>query len=376
MKMKICIISTSAIPVPPESYSGLEALMGWLTMEFVKHGHDVTLITTKGSEWDGSHPIVKDGKQIATMTVLGTIEPSWNAADEKEHYQIYRHILEKEFGDGNNSVVLDNTWFCYSYFSKQEYPSMNIVHTHHGMLGFRHPPPNIIHPRFVGLSNGHAHYLSSGLNIPVRVIHNGIPLPQYDDDNSFDPFQHKGEYLLSLNRITAEKGIHDAIDVAIQNKQKIVVVGDDTHVVDQNYVHQIIERCRNSNGLAQYLGLVDNPTKNTLIENCRALIACPKNSWVEASGLYVFEGLARYKPFLGTTGTLFKHGYNDVIQNGVNGFLAESPAELSKHILEIDAIDPFVCRKTVEQGYTKEIMAQRYLDTCQKIIDNDSSAFW
>jgi glycosyltransferase involved in cell wall biosynthesis len=373
--MKICIISTSAIPVPPESYSGLEALMGWLTMEFVKNGHDVTLITTKGSEWEGQHPIVKDGQQIATMNVLGTIEPSWNGADEFDHYKTYKHILEKEFGDGNNSVVLDNTWFCYSYLSKEKYPSMNIVHTHHGMIGFKTPPP-VRHPRFVGLSNGHAHYISSGLNIPVRVIHNGIPLPQYDDEK-FDPFQHKGDYLLSLNRITAEKGIHDAIDVAISNKQKIVVVGDDTHVVDQNYVNQIIERCRNSNGLATYLGLVDNQTKNTLIEGCRALIACPKNSWVEASGLYVFEGLARYKPFLGTTGTLFKHGYNDVIQNGVNGFLAQTPAELStKYVLEIDSIDPFVCRETVEKGFTKEIMSHNYLTLCEKIINKDSDSFW
>ena len=57
--LKILIISSAAIPAPIiDSYGGLEALAGWLTMEFAKNGHDVTLVTTKGSEWAGTHPIM------------------------------------------------------------------------------------------------------------------------------------------------------------------------------------------------------------------------------------------------------------------------------------------------------------------------------
>lgn len=370
--MKICIISSAAIAVPPESYSGLEALMGWLTTEFVKHGHDVTLITTKGSSWAGTHPIMSGDKQIATMNVVETIEPSWNALDEEPHYHSYKNLLEKEF-ISEDSVVLDSTWFCHSYLSKMKFPQMNLVHIHHGLLGF-HSAPSVLHQRFLGLSTYHANYMSTVLKIPCRHVHNGIPLVQFPED--YDPSSNKGNYLLSLNRFTSEKGIHDSIDIAVATNTPIILVGDDTKVVDQRYVNQIIERCRHSNGLATYYGLVDNNTKNRLIQGCKALIACPTVNWQEAFGLYVIEGLSCYKPFLGTRGGLFKHGYNDFIQNGYNGFLADNPEQLKQYVEKIDDIDMRNCRQTVVDNFTKEKMAERYLSLFTKIVEKDNSSFW
>lgn len=371
--MKILIISSAALPVPPPDYAGLEALMGWLMMEFAKAGHDITLVTTKGSSLEGNHPIMRDKEQIATLRVIGTVEPNWYGEGEQAHYLAYRNILEKEFSSGEDNIVLDSTWLCYSYLSKQAFPNMNLLHIHHGMLGFKTPPP-IMFPRFIGLSNGHAHYMSSNLNIPVRVFHNGIPLIQFPD--GYEPEKNRGDYLLSLNRITDEKGIMDSIDIAIATNTKIKIVGDDTHVVSQEFVNQVIERCRHSNGLAQYYGLVDNGTKNQLLLNCKALISCPKNTWIEAFGLMCVEGLNYYKPFLGLTGTLFKHGYNDIIQNGVNGFLTQTPEELKQCVEKLDDINPNNCRQTVEQNFTKEIMSARYLSVFEKILQGDRTTFW
>jgi glycosyltransferase involved in cell wall biosynthesis len=44
------------------------------------------------------------------------------------------------------------------------------------------------------------------------------------------------EYFLSLNRILHEKGIHNAIDIAIETKNRIKILGDDIHGVDSLYV--------------------------------------------------------------------------------------------------------------------------------------------
>lgn len=367
--MKILIISSAAVPAPvKDGYGGLEAICGWLCMEFAKQGHDVTMLTTKGSSWEGDHPITRDGQQIANMRVIGTVEPSWTLDGEIEHYNTYKNLLEKEFSSGNE-VVIDHTWWCFSYLSKQRFPLMNILHTHHGMLGFRSPPP-VLHPRFVGLSTYHAQYVSNALNVPCRHIHNGIPLVQFPPD--YDPSIDKGDYLLSLNRITDEKGIHDAIDVAISTNTPIKIVGDDTKVVSQNYVNNIIERCKASNGLAQFHGLVDTGTKNALILKCKALISCPKQTWMEAFGLYAVEGMAYYKPILALT----NGGLNDIVQHGVNGFLAPNTEQLKNYVSQLDNIDPKNCRATVEQRFTKEIMAQNYLTLCQKILDKDPTVDW
>lgn len=363
------IISSAALPAPVEDgYGGLELLTGLLTLEFAKNGHDVTLVTTKGSRWEGEHPIMADGKQIATMKVIGTVNPAWTGNQELEHYKIYRDLLEREYS-GPESIVLDSTWFCYSYLSKQQFPQMNLLHVHHGLLGFHTSPP-VLYPRFLGLSTYHAHYMSNVLNIPVRYVHNGIPLVQFPAD--YNPSSDKGDYLLSLNRITSEKGIHNAIDAAISTNTPIKVVGDDTHVIDQKYVNDIIERCRNSNGLAKYYGLVDVATKNTLIRKCKALIATPQPTWMEAFGLAAIEGQSYYKPVL----ALNNGGLNDIITHGVNGFLAPNPETLKGYIYQLDSIDPRKCRENVETRFTKEIMSSRYLEIFQKILEHDNTMYW
>ena len=53
-------------------------------------------------------------------------------------------------------------------------------------------------------------------------------LVQFPPD--YDPSLDKGDYLLSLNRISKEKGIHDVLDIAIATNSKIIIVGDDTKV--------------------------------------------------------------------------------------------------------------------------------------------------
>lgn len=379
------VIGTSAIPSPPpdDGYSGLERITAWQTFEFAKAGHDVTLVTTKGSPWEGTHPIMDGDKQIATMTVVGTINPTWDGSKEKDHYDIYKNILEKEFSneprnntsdnytkDPGETIVLDNTWWPHCYESMQKYPKMNCLHVHHGLLGWSTPPPLVLHPRMLGLSTHHAHYMSTVLNIPVRHVHNGIPLTEFPE--GYDPLKTRGDYILSLNRITAEKGIHDSIDIAVANRIPIIVAGDDTKVQSQEYVNNIIERCRHSNGLAQYMGLVDNKTKNQLLQQCKAVISCPSPQWMEAFGLYAVEAMNFYKPVI----ALSNGGLKDIIQHGVNGFIADNPEILKQFVPRLDDIDPYLCRKTVEDKFSTTVMGQNYLNMFQKIIDKSPDSYW
>ncbi|MGB6533171.1 MAG: hypothetical protein WBF33_34200, partial [Candidatus Nitrosopolaris sp.] len=43
---------------------------------------------------------------------------------------------------------------------------------------------------------------------------------------TYNIINHATKHLLSLNRITPEKGIEDAIDLAIETESQIKVVGD------------------------------------------------------------------------------------------------------------------------------------------------------
>jgi glycosyltransferase involved in cell wall biosynthesis len=355
------------MPAPPEGYGGLEAIAAWVAMEAAKRGHQVFLITTKGSAWEGNWNLEEAGVPKGTLSVLSTIPPNWYGNSERQHYLTYRTFLEKEFGEGQG-VVWENDWFHYGYLSAKSFPKMKMISTHHGMIGFRTPPPVLL-PRMVGLSKPHSHLISQTLNIPCRYVWNGIPMPDIKDYT-------QGNYLLSLNRITDEKGIHDCIDVAMQAKTPIVIAGDDTHVVSQQYVHQIIQRCRTSGALASYLGLVDMNTRNELLKNCKAVIGCPKPTWMEGFGLYAVEAMAYGKPVL----ALANGGLTDIIQQGKTGFMSagtySTPNDLVQYVDRLGDIKPEDCRVRVEQEFSAQRMTDRYLEMFEGVMNDDPAYQW
>jgi glycosyltransferase involved in cell wall biosynthesis len=327
----------------------------------------VTLIAAKGSskgreEW----------QLPSSLDIVETIEPSWEGATaEESHYLMYKELLEKEYGNGRG-IVWDNTWHCFSYLSAKRFPKMKIIHTNHGTVEWQKVPVNQLqYPRYIGLSRVHAKYMSSILGRPVRYVHHGIPLPIMDKTKSIDN-NNKGDYLLSVNRIVREKGIEDSIDLAVKTRNSMKIAGDDIHVPDLSYVQMIRDKCRNTNGLAEYFGLVDNKTKSKLIKECKAVIACPKPTWIEAFGLYAVEANAYGKPVL----ALANGGLNDIIVNQTNGFLGKSLQELERYVDKVHECSPQSCRDRVEKLFTDEIMIKNYLQIFERVMVDDSAFRW
>lgn len=382
--MKICIISSAAIPAFPDPnlYSGLEVVISNLAAELAKRKHEVYVQSSKGSTMKGTWEYEDDEthEKLGTMEVIETVPSSWDGIAEFNHFLAYKDWIVEKFGDGQG-IVLDSTWQMFGYFmvggfhgqylggklDVDAHPNMKILHLHHGMPNAQSRPPRVKYPRLLGLSRAHAQLLSQVMKTPARHMWNGIPMPDVKQEDCTDD-----GYLLSLNRITDEKGIHDSINIAVENNMKIIVAGDDIRVRDQDYVARIVEMCRNSGGLAKYHGSIDNNTKNELLKHCSAVISCPVNTWMEGFGLNVVEGLSYYKPFIGTA----NGGHMDIIEHGKQGFLGTTPAEISSFVPRIGEIDKAECRKRVEAEFTVERMAARYEDLFHKVMTDDISARW
>ena len=341
----------------------------WVSKNMASKGHDVTLISARGSslsEGEGRG----EGEPSSNLNIIETIEPSWKGTvAEEAHFLMYKELLEKEYGSGNG-IVWDNTWHCFSYLSKRKFPKMKIIHTNHGTIEWQKVPVKQLQfPRYIGLSRLHAKYMSSILEIPVKYVHHGIPLPQIEETKYN---KKNGDYLLSINRIVREKGIEDSIDLAVRTKNSIKIAGDDIHVPDLSYVQMIRKKCENTNGLAEYLGLVDNKTKIELIKKCKAVIACPKPTWIEAFGLYAIEANAYGKPVL----AIANGGLNDIIVNQTNGFLAKTPRELQGYIEKIYECSPESCRHRVEKLFTDEIMTKNYIHIFEGVMKDEHEFRW
>ena len=178
--------------------------------------------------------------------------------------------------------------------------------------------------------------------------------------------------LLSINRIVKEKGIEDSIRLAVKTRNALKIAGDDIHVSDLSYVQMIKEKCQNTDGLVEYIGLVDNKTKTELIKICKAVIACPKPTWIEAFGLYAVEAYAYGKPVL----ALANGGLNDIIVNQTNVFLAKTYKELQGYVEKICECSPESCRRRVEEYFTDEIMSKNYLQIFERVIEDDPTFRW
>ena len=338
----------------------------WASKNMASKAHDVTLISARGSSVGKG-----GGGQSSNLNVIETIEPSWEGtAAEEAHYLMYKELLEKEYGSGNG-IVWDNTWHCFSYLSAKKFPKMKIIHTNHGIIERQKVPVKQLRfPRFIGLSRLHAKYMSSVLKIPVRYVHHGIPLPLVEETKNNN--NANGDYLLSINRIVREKGIEDSIDLAVRTRNTIKIAGDDIHVPDPSYVQMIREKCQNTDGLAEYFGLIDNKTKIELIKKCKAVVACPKPTWMEAFGLYAVEANAYGKPVL----ALSNGGLNDIIVNQTNGFLAKTPRELQGYVEKVYQCSPESCRHRVEKLFTDEIMTKNYLHIFERVMEDKPAFRW
>ena len=338
----------------------------WVSKNMASKAHDVTLISARGSSVDKG-----GGGLSSNLNVIETIEPSWEGtAAEEAHYLMYKELLEKEYGSGNG-IVWDNTWHCFSYLSAKKFPKMKIIHTNHGIIERQKVPVKQLRfPRYIGLSRLHAKYMSSVLKIPVRYVHHGIPLPPIEETKNNN--NTNGDYLLSINRIVREKGIEDSIDLALRTRNTIKIAGDDIHVPDLSYVQMVREKCQNTDGLAEYFGLIDNKTKIELIKKCKAVIACPKPTWMEAFGLYAVEANAYGKPVL----ALSNGGLNDIIVNQTNGFLAKTPRELQGYVEKVYECSPESCRRRVEKLFTDEIMTKNYLQIFERVMEDEPAFRW
>ena len=110
-----------------------------------------------------------------------------------------------------------------------------------------------------------------------------------------------------------------------------------------------------------------------MVKGCKAVIACPEKYWIEAFGLYAVEANAYGKPVL----AIRNGGLNDIIENGVNGFLADSFDELKGYISEIETCSPDACRRRVEAMFSDKAMTNNYLAIFEKVLlDDDPLSRW
>jgi glycosyltransferase involved in cell wall biosynthesis len=111
-----------------------------------------------------------------------------------------------------------------------------------------------------------------------------------------------------------------------------------------------------------FSGNLKGQRKTKFISEARALLF--PIDWEEPFGMAVIEALACGTPVI----AMNRGAMPEIIQHGVNGFLANSEQEFLEYMGRLDEIDPAACRQSVIDKFSEDVMAQSYLDRYMQAI--------
>jgi glycosyltransferase involved in cell wall biosynthesis len=186
----------------------------------------------------------------------------------------------------------------------------------------------------------------------LATVYNGVPAQTY----TFQP--RGGDYLAFVGRVSPEKGLDSAIEIAKQVGLPLRI-GAKVDPADreyfENHVRPLLEH-----PLVEFIGEVNEQEKSELFGGARATLF-PIN-WPEPFGLVMIESMA-----CGTPVIAFPHGsVPEVMRDGVSGFIVEDVPAAVAALGRIDDIDRAGCRRHFEEQFTADRMAQRYVQAYAK----------
>jgi glycosyltransferase involved in cell wall biosynthesis len=340
--MRIAQIAPLTEAIPPKLYGGTERVIHWLTEELVALGHEVTLFASGDSRtsarlvpvWPKSLRLDGNVRDACALHMM-MLE------------QVRRRTAEFDF------LHFHLDYYPFSLFARQ---STAFVTTLHGRLDL---PEH--QPVFSTFSTIPVVSISDAQRRPlpqagwVRTIHHGLP------ERLLTPQPVEPTYLACLGRISPEKGIDRAIEIAHHCGLPLKIAAKVDNV-DRDYFEQRIEPLINSSR-AEYIGEISDREKSGFLSGALALLT--PLDWPEPFGLVMIEAMA-----CGTPVIAYNRGaVPEVLEDGVTGFVVEDEETAVSAVANIGRLSRSAIRKRFEERFTARRMALDYLDVYRALMD-------
>lgn len=165
--------------------------------------------------------------------------------------------------------------------------------------------------------------------------------------------RRRGDYLLFLGRMNAEKGAHRAIAVAREAGLPLKLAAKCREPAELAYFREQVEP--HLGGGIEYLGEVTNGEKVELLQGARATLF--PIDWSEPFGLVVIESMACGTPVLATR----RGAVPALIEHGRTGIIVDDYRAMAAALEQADALDPRILRRAVEERFSPQRMVADYL---------------
>jgi glycosyltransferase involved in cell wall biosynthesis len=329
--MRIAQVAPLMESVPPKLYGGTERVVSWLTEDLVRRGHRVTLFASGDSETSAELvPVVP-----RALRLDGSVK------DAQPHNML---LLDRVFARANEFDVLH---FHVEIF---HYPMFRpladrVVTTLHGQLDLYDLQPfyrEFAEMPLVSISEAQRRPMPP-VNWLATVYH-GMPKDLYCAHAS-----NRGDYLAFVGRISREKGIEDAIEIA-ERAGTLLKIAAKVDNLDREYFEARVKP-RLSSRYVEFLGEVNDREKNDLL--CNSIGMLFPICWPEPFGLVMIEAMA-----CGTPVIAYPCGSApEILEDGLTGFLVEDVNQAVAAVDRLDTLNRDRIRKRFEERCSVRVWA-------------------
>lgn len=358
MKIAMMVRSYLASPVPNDIAYSPTGVAVAIAEGLAAREHEVTFFGPEGTqlkgvevETDNVRPLISTEQQfqelIATTDLFQDYVPS--LYDQYMVKEMFMRAAKGEF----DALVFHHPESAMGY--AELYPDVPVMYVLHDYIDDTRRHVIEMHEsrnqHFISISN------SQRRNAPdlpyASTIYNGI------DTNLFAFSEEAEDYLMFAGRITPDKGVKEAVQVAIKSKQRLIITGQ-LSPPNYWYFDEHIKPFLNDKIL--YLGMIDKKQLTKYYQKAAALLV--PIHWEEPFGLTMAEAMA-----CGTPVIAFRRGsVPEVINDGKTGFIVDNTADMIEAIDKISKINRYDCRRHVEERFTVDIMVDNYERELHRLI--------
>jgi glycosyltransferase involved in cell wall biosynthesis len=341
--LRVGIISPVWFAVPPPGYGGIELVVSLLADGLVRAGHDVTLFAS--------------GDSYTKAKLQWVFRTAPSAEIGMTEYE-FRHALAAYERAREFDVINDHSGPYTSTLAAAV--STPVAHTAHGPLdgvpGEVYAQIARVVPKLALIS------ISENQRRPQPDLPWLATVPNAIDLSLYPAKPHRGDYLLFLGRMSADKGCHRAIAVAMELELPLAIAGKKRDPSELAYFAEFVEPHLGHHGI-EYLGEVPHGQKVELLQDARATLF--PIEWEEPFGLVMIESMACGTPVIATRWGAVP----EVIEDGVSGIVVDSYRDMPAALERADALDPLQLRRYVEERFSQERMVADYVAAYRRMLE-------
>jgi glycosyltransferase involved in cell wall biosynthesis len=339
--LRIALVAPPMLPIPPLRYAGTERVIAALADGLASRGHHVTLFAA--------------GDSTADQRIVPTVPKAlWSSGFLGDPGPFIALTVARVWRDAASFDVihshLDTGGFAFA-----RHAPVPVVSTLHGRLDATGPKELIDEYSEIPLVSVSDNQRRWHPNANwVATVHNGLPLA------SMEFRVTPGSYLALVGRITSEKGVVDAIELACATGLQLRIAAKVMDPNESAYFDAVVKPALGPG--VEFLGEVGPTERDPLLAG--ALATLMLGAWPEPFGLVAIESLATGTPVIARRAGALP----EIIEHGVDGFLVDDVKEAERAVPLCRDLDRSLIRERALSRFGAERMVGAYERVYRELV--------